>query len=231
MADSGACFEGHLMLEPLEACCPFAASSTSELVALDTAGLAHEIFSCLSEARSWRGRRPGRAERQVRAAATARRRSSLAGEPQACAALHNRDALYVGVDVVRCRRNRLAAMLNLGVCRGDRIVLDISARSHVDAATLRRALEHIDAAWSEGKKHMAKLSVNAMIGLWTRAAGWTARARTSQACATSTAAHPDRRRATCAGKDKHYDGQLTGLPAPKDAPHSPTGGRSACLAL
>ena len=32
----------------------------------------------------------------------------------------------------------LAAMLDLGVCRWDHIVLGISARSHVDAATLRR---------------------------------------------------------------------------------------------
>ena len=84
-------------------------------------------------------------------------------------------------------------MLDLGVCRWDHIVLGISARSHVDAATLRRALERMDAAWSEGEEHMAKLSVNAMIGLWARsaevvysvrsssaaAASWTARARTS----------------------------------------------------
>ena len=56
----------------------------------------------------------------------------------------------------------LAAMLDLGVCRWDHIVLGISARSHVDAATLRRALERI------GEEHMAKLSVNAMIGLWAR---------------------------------------------------------------
>ena len=40
----------------------------------------------------------------------------------------------------------LAAMLDLGVCRWDHIVLGISARS-VDAATLRRALERRDAAW------------------------------------------------------------------------------------
>ena len=135
-------------------------------------------------------------------------------------------ALYVGVDVVRCRRNglanapfplpilcpadgvepvdgvlpdlgfvegccdarqsclnllpyvgpgwypkiSLAAMLDLGVCRWDHIVLGISARSHVDAATLRRALERMDAAWPEGEEHMAKLSVNAMIGLWARSA-------------------------------------------------------------
>ena len=62
----------------------------------------------------------------------------------------------------------LAAMLELGVCRWDHIVLGISARSHVDAATLRRALERMDAAWPDGEEHMAKLSVNAMIGLWAR---------------------------------------------------------------
>ena len=61
-------------------------------------------------------------------------------------------------------------MLDLGVCRCDHIVLGISARSHVDAATLRRALERMDAAWPEGEEHMAKLSVNAMIGLWARSA-------------------------------------------------------------
>ena len=60
------------------------------------------------------------------------------------------------------------AMLELGVCRWDHIVLGISARSHMDAATLRRALERMDAAWPEGKEHMAKLSVNAIIGLWAR---------------------------------------------------------------
>ena len=143
----------------------------------------------------------------------------LVFEAQTCA----KDSAYVGVDVVRCRRNglanapfplpilcpadgvepvdgvlpdlgfvegccdarqsclnllpyvgpgwypkvSLAAMLELGVCRWDHIVLGISARSHVDAATLRRALERMDAAW-QGEEHMAKLSVNAMIGLWAR---------------------------------------------------------------
>ena len=48
---------------------------------------------------------------------------------------------------------------DLDVCCWNHIVLDISAQSHVDAAT--------DAAWSEGEEHMAKLSVNAMIGAWT----------------------------------------------------------------
>ena len=144
----------------------------------------------------------------------------LVFEAQTCA----KDSTYVGVDVVRCRRNglanapfplpilcpadgvepvdgvlpdlgfvegccdarqsclnllpyvgpgwyvkvSLAAMLDLGVCRWDHIVLGISARSHGDAATLRRALERMDAAWPEGEEHMAKLSVNAMIGLWAR---------------------------------------------------------------
>ena len=114
----------------------------------------------------------------------------LVFEAQACAASRKKDALYVGVDVVRCRRNglanapfplpilcpadgvepvdgvlpdlgfvegccdarqsclnllpyvgpgwylkvSLAAMLGLGVCRWDHIVLGISARSHVVAA-------------------------------------------------------------------------------------------------
>ena len=70
-----------------------------------------------------------------------------------------------------CPKVSLAAMLDLGVCRWDHIVLGISARSHVDAATVRRALERMDAAWSEGEEHMAKLSVNAMIGLWAHGGG------------------------------------------------------------
>ena len=140
----------------------------------------------------------------------------LVFEAQAC----KRDALYVGVDVVRCRRNglanapfplpilcpadgvepvdgvlpdlgfvegccdarqsclnllpyvgpgwypkvSLAAMLDLGVCRWDHIVLGISARSHVDAATLRRALERMDAAWPEGEEHMAKQRDDRPVG-------------------------------------------------------------------
>ena len=142
------------------------------------------------------------------------RRHGVRPEPQAAsfffeAQTCKKDALYVGVDVVRCRRNglanapfplpilcpadgvapvdgvlpdlwraaatrgspasiccrtwgpagtpkvSLAAMLDLGVCRWDHIVLGISARSHVDAATLRRALERMDAAWPEGEEHMA----------------------------------------------------------------------------
>ena len=60
----------------------------------------------------------------------------------------------------------IAAMLETGVCRWDHIPLGIYARGHVGAATLRRALERMDAAWPEGEEHMAKLSV----GLWARRA-------------------------------------------------------------
>ena len=90
----------------------------------------------------------------------------LVFEAQTCA----KDSTYVGVDVVRCRRNGLAnapfplpilcpadgeAVLPEPVAvrgarlvpegfagRWDHIVLGISVRSHVDAATLRRALAH-----------------------------------------------------------------------------------------
>ena len=173
--------------------------------------------------------KPLRESAQPREPRGPRRHRSTSGAPscllwffeaQTCA----KDSTYVGVDVVRCRRNglanapfplpilcpadgvepvdgvlpdlgfvegccdarqsclnllpyvgpgwypkvSLAAMLDLGVCRWDHIVLGISARSHVDAATLRRALERMDAAWPEGEEHMAKLSVNATIGLWAR---------------------------------------------------------------
>ena len=60
------------------------------------------------------------------------------------------------------------------------IVLGISARSHVDAATLRRALERMDAAWSEGEEHMAKLSVNAMIACGAQHGGGLQRAQQQQ---------------------------------------------------
>ena len=50
----------------------------------------------------------------------------------------------------------------------------------MDAATLRRALERMDAAWPEGKEHMAKLSVNAMIGVWARSTDGLQRAQQQQ---------------------------------------------------
>ena len=58
----------------------------------------------------------------------------------------------------------LAAMLDLGVCRWDHIVLGISARSHVEAATLRRALERMDAAWPETQRERDDRPVGAQRG-------------------------------------------------------------------
>ena len=161
----------------------------------------------------------------------------------------HREKPYVGVDVVRCRRNGLAnapfplpilcpadgvepvepgrlpdlgyvegcrdarqaalqllpfvgpgwypkvfiaAMLETGVCRWDHIPLGIYARGHVGAATLRRALERMDAAWPEGEEHMAKLSVNAMIGLWARRADVIYSVRSSS-CQLDVSPHPRRR--------------------------------------
>ena len=41
---------------------------------------------------------------------------------------------------------------------------------HRVGISARRALERMDAAWPESEERMAKLSVNAMIGLWARSA-------------------------------------------------------------
>ena len=62
-------------------------------------------------------------------------------------------------------------MLDLGVCRRDYIVLGISARSHRgrDAGTRW-------SAWTP----VAKLSVNAMIGLWAQHGGGLQRAQQQQ---------------------------------------------------
>ena len=74
-------------------------------------------------------------------------------------------------DVVRCRRHvrQQIQAERRAPGTGCREKGAFSAEP-VDAATLRRALERMDAAWPEGEEHMAKLSVNAMIGLWARSA-------------------------------------------------------------
>ena len=40
--------------------------------------------------------------------------------------------------------------------------------AHVEPRCLAQALEKMEDAWPEGEEHMAKLSVNALIGLWAR---------------------------------------------------------------
>ena len=46
--------------------------------------------------------------------------------------------------------------------------LRVDATAHVSPDCLARALEIMERAWPEGEEHMAKLSVNALIGLWAR---------------------------------------------------------------
>ena len=44
----------------------------------------------------------------------------------------------------------------------------LDATAHVEPRCLAQALEAVEDAWPEGEEHMAKLSVNALIGLWAR---------------------------------------------------------------
>ena len=44
----------------------------------------------------------------------------------------------------------------------------LDATAHVEPRCLAQALEVMEDAWPEGEEHMAKLSVNALIGLWVR---------------------------------------------------------------
>ncbi|CAE7216787.1 unnamed protein product [Symbiodinium natans] len=44
----------------------------------------------------------------------------------------------------------------------------LDATAHVEPRCLAQALEKMEDAWPEGEEHMAKLSVNALIGLWVR---------------------------------------------------------------
>eukprot|EP00439_Symbiodinium_sp_Y106_P020317 s8192_g2.t1 len=44
----------------------------------------------------------------------------------------------------------------------------LDATAHVEPRCLAQALEAMEDAWPEGEEHMAKLSVNALIGLWAR---------------------------------------------------------------
>ena len=44
----------------------------------------------------------------------------------------------------------------------------LDATAHMEPRCLAQALEVMEDAWPEGEEHMAKLSVNALIGLWAR---------------------------------------------------------------
>ena len=47
----------------------------------------------------------------------------------------------------------------------------LEATAHVNQRRLEQALQTMEEAWPEGEEHMAKLSINALVGLF--AATWT----------------------------------------------------------
>ena len=61
-----------------------------------------------------------------------------------------------------------AFMLHAGLATWDDFEWSLDATAHVSPDCLAGALEIMERAWPEGEEHMAKLSVNALIGLWAR---------------------------------------------------------------
>ena len=79
------------------------------------------------------------------------------------------DRICHGVDVVRRPGQRARGR----VPAGDQVAWahfkwSLDATAHVEPRCLAQALEVMEDAWPEGEEHMAKLSVNALIGLWAR---------------------------------------------------------------
>ena len=61
-----------------------------------------------------------------------------------------------------------AFMLDTGLASWADFEWSLDAAAHVSPDCLARALEIMERAWPEGEEHMAKLAVNALIGLWAR---------------------------------------------------------------
>ena len=61
-----------------------------------------------------------------------------------------------------------AFMLDTGLASWADFEWSLDATAHVSPDCLARALEIMEKAWPEGEEHMAKLAVNALIGLWAR---------------------------------------------------------------
>ena len=59
-------------------------------------------------------------------------------------------------------------MLEKGLATWRDFVYSLDATAHVDQDSVTQALQQMEAAWPEGEEHYAKLSVNALIGLWAR---------------------------------------------------------------
>ena len=65
-------------------------------------------------------------------------------------------------------RPAVAYMLEKGLATWRDFVYSLDATAHVDQDSVTQALQQMEAAWPEGEEHYAKLSVNALIGLWAR---------------------------------------------------------------
>ena len=61
-----------------------------------------------------------------------------------------------------------AFMLDTGLATWADFEWSLDATAHVSPDCLARALDIMERAWPEGEEHMAKLAVNALIGLWAR---------------------------------------------------------------
>ena len=61
-----------------------------------------------------------------------------------------------------------AFMLDTGLASWADFECSLDATAHVSPDCLARALEIMERAWPAGEEHMAKLAVNALIGLWAR---------------------------------------------------------------
>ena len=57
-------------------------------------------------------------------------------------------------------------MLDTGLVSWADFEWSLDATAHVSPDCLARALEIMERAWPETEEHMAKLAVNALIGLW-----------------------------------------------------------------
>ena len=57
-------------------------------------------------------------------------------------------------------------MLEKGIATWSDFAWSLDAEAHVDQESVTQALQQMEAAWPEGEEHYAKLSVNALIGLW-----------------------------------------------------------------
>ena len=61
-----------------------------------------------------------------------------------------------------------AYMLERGIATWADFAWSLDDTAHVDQESVAQALQQMEEAWPEGEEHYAKLSVNALIGLWAR---------------------------------------------------------------